>query len=343
MQVISVLWARFTAFPLSGPFTDTWSQQLIFIALSLSLLEHINYWVYKEGSGKQILLLHRDANSHSPTAIGTSPKAHAGHSVLLTYSKRGVFLPLSLSLGWFLGFQFLRQVYFRALQEKLFAESSFLTPLTLTAQDLSHVLQTSHPKLSFLLSIHCPRSSPAALCALHHLWRLEWQEDGLLSTCHFNFYFFPPRRNCVYNLKSQFLPRRHTFNLLTEHWRRKFWSFFPLWMTCQFVRKNGIIDTCFHIYFRWATEKCSFRCSSARDGFSNVEAILSGRSCCHNKQFTKIETIPWESEHQSGKSASWQIFVKYFEDVKNDTAAGEIFVPFFCTVTMPSLRVFFSV
>lgn len=98
MQVISVVWAHFTAFPLAGPFTDTWSEQLIFIALSWSLLEHIHYWVYKEGSGKQILLLHRDAISHSPTALGSSPKAHAGHAVQLTYSKRGVFPPLSLEV-----------------------------------------------------------------------------------------------------------------------------------------------------------------------------------------------------------------------------------------------------
>lgn len=81
--------------------------------------------------------------------------------------------------------------------------------------------------------------------------------------------------------------------------------------------------------FRYILEKCSFRCSSARDGFSNVEAILSGSSCCHNKQFTKIETIPWESEHQSGKSASWQIFVKCFEDVKNDIVAKKYLFPFF--------------
>lgn len=83
------------------------------------------------------------------------------------------------------------------------------------------------------------------------------------------------------------------------------------------------------MHFRSTTENCSFRCSSARDEFSNVEAILSGRSCCHNKQFTKIETIPWESEHWSGKSASWQIFVKCFEDVKNDTVAKKYLFPFF--------------
>jgi len=70
------------------------------------------------------------------------------------------------------------------------------------------------------------------------------------------------------------------------------------------------------------------RSSSARDGFSDVEAILSGRSCCHNKHFTKIETIPWESERQSGKSASWQIFLKCFEDVKSDIAAKKYLFPF---------------
>lgn len=103
MQVISavrVSLGSFYSFSLS--WTLYWDfEQLVFIALSWSPLEHIHYQVYKEGSGKQIHLLHIDANSGNPTALGISPKAHASHAVLLTYSKRCIPTPeLGGAMPW---------------------------------------------------------------------------------------------------------------------------------------------------------------------------------------------------------------------------------------------------
>lgn len=50
----------------------------------------------------------------------------------------------------------------------------------------------------------------------------DGNDRGMVSLEHviLTFLFFPPK-NCVYNLKYQSLPWRHTFNLLTRHWRRK--------------------------------------------------------------------------------------------------------------------------
>lgn len=87
----------------------------------------------------------------------------------------------------------------------------------------------SHPKLSLLLLICCPRRNPMALCVHLHLQRGDCQEDGLLSTCKFNFhlFFFQMFFPYVYDVKSQVLLKRHPSNLIITHWRRNTQSILP--------------------------------------------------------------------------------------------------------------------
>lgn len=219
-------------------------EQLIFIALSWSLLEHIHIWVYKEGSSKQILLLHIDANSHSPTALGTSPKAHAGHAVLLTYRKRGVFPPLSLEwpccevLRLIPGVSVPQTSLFQSSPGEIICRELLLKTNDFNCPGAGPCPPSISPKsqLSILnsLSQEQPHSS---LCSSSPL---KMGITGGWSPWYMPFqllYFFPAKTVfIILNLNSfhEGIPSTSLFG----HWRRKSWFILPSINNCLSVRKK---------------------------------------------------------------------------------------------------------